>query len=79
MKVDKADITIPKMKPFEVSIGQEYYKREKSVTGVFKVTQIEASDNATYISVMNENGDETTYGSKVFGALFRSRKGKENE
>ena len=70
MKVNNANIIIPKVKPFEVTIGQEYEHREKN-KGVFVVTQIDVEDQATFISVIDENGKDTTYGSKAFSNMYK--------
>lgn len=63
-KVDKTHIIIPKKKAVEVKVGDEH--------GDLKVSQIDVTDNATYVYVQNEEGVETAYGAKIFLSKFKS-------
>ena len=72
MKVNQANIIIQKAKPFEVRIDQKYEHREKN-KGVFMVTQIDVNENATFISIVDENNKNTTYGSKSFNNMYKAK------
>ena len=71
MKVNEATIVMTKVKPFDVSVGQEYKSADRKASGVFTVTDIDVNDSATYISVVDENDKNTTYGSKTFYTMYK--------
>lgn len=63
-KVNQTHIIIPKRKAVEVNVGDDLGKG-------LEVSQIDVTENATYVYVKNEEGIETAYGAKIFLSKFK--------
>ena len=65
MKVNQTYIAIAKKQTFEVNVGDRY--------GDVEVSGIDVNDHATFITIKDSDGKETTYGSKIFYNKFKEK------